>query len=107
MHKQGGWALSLHCARTLLKDADRFIADSDYERKLNKALDIIRRHGPITEYEMLRKGFKSLGKDSERRELLHTLTSANLVTAITQGGGPAGGRPTVKYAACQNPDGEG
>lgn len=95
-----GWKLALHCARSMLREASRFIADSDYERKLNKALDIIQRHGPITEYEMLRKGFKSVGKDSERRELLQTLISANLITTLTQAGGPSGGRPTVKYVVC-------
>ena len=93
-----GWALALHCTRTLLKDAGRFIADSEYERKLNKALDIITRHGPITEYEMLRKGFKALGKDTERRELLKTLLDAGQVSAVAQEGGRGGGRPTVRYS---------
>ena len=99
-----GWQLALHCTRSMLKEAGRFIADSEYERKLNKAMEIIQRHGPITEYEMLRKGFKSLGKESERRELLHTLASAGLIAAIQQPGCPGGGRPTTRYHACGNLD---
>ena len=41
-----GWALAEHCARSILRDAQRFLADNEFEKRLNKAIDIIRKHGP-------------------------------------------------------------
>lgn len=92
-----GWALSLHCARTLLKDADRYIAESEYERKLNKALEIIRRHGPISEGDMVNRR-RWRPASYERADILKTLVSTGMVTAVSRPGGPGAGRPTILYA---------
>jgi hypothetical protein len=43
-----GWALAEHCARTILRDAQRFMADSEFEARLNKAINIIGKFGPCT-----------------------------------------------------------
>ena len=90
-----GWAVAMHCARALLKDADRFIADTDYERKVNKALEIIRKNGPISSSQMISKGFKL--PERERGEILRTLVEGGLVlqTTVTHAGP---GRPTTRYA---------
>ena len=90
------WALALHCTRTLLQDADRHMADSDFERKLNKALEIIRKHGTCTEYQMVRKGFKL--PERERREVLATLVAGSMVACEETGGGPGKGPPTRRYS---------
>lgn len=91
-----GWALSVHCARTLLKDAERFIAETEYERKLNKALELIRRHGPVTEAALVNRHRWRLPK-RDRTDVLHTLVATGMVNAIEQPGGPGGGKPTTKY----------
>lgn len=90
------WALALHCTRALLQDADRHMADSDFERKLNKTLEIIRKHGPCTEYQMVRKGFKLPERD--RREVLATLVAGGMVACEESGGGPGKGPPTRRYS---------
>ena len=90
------WALALHCTRALLQDADRHMADSDFERKLNKALEIVRKHGPCTEYQMVRKGFKL--PERERREVLATLVAGGMVALEETNGGHGKGPPTCRYS---------
>lgn len=95
-----GWALAEHCARSLLQDAERFIADNDFEAKLNKALNIIRRHGPLSSSELLAKGFKFPERD--RAEVLRTLIESGSVKEhVVRHDGP--GRPAVRYTATLAP----
>lgn len=91
-----GRAVALHCMETLLRDAARHVADNDYEAKLNRALDYIRKHGPISAIEMFRKGWRL--PERERDEILRSLVSSGLAIALQMPAGPAGGRPTVRYA---------
>lgn len=91
-----GWTLSEHCARSLLQEAERFIADNDFEAKLNKALNIIRRHGPLSSSELLAKGFKHPERD--RAEVLRTLVEGgSIIEHVVRHDGP--GRPAVRYTA--------
>lgn len=90
-----GWLLAEHCTRSLLQDATRYLADSDYERRINKALDLIRRHGPISESQMFdRHGWRLPERD--RSEILRTLVTAGMILAIPSDRSKAG-RPTVRY----------
>ena len=41
-----GWALAEYCTRAVLRGAGRFLADSKFEKRLNKAINIIGKHGP-------------------------------------------------------------
>lgn len=91
-----GRGLAQHCVDTLLREAGRHVADNDYEAKLNRAVEIVRKHGPLTERDMIRRGFKL--PEKERGEILRTLVEGGLIVATaTQHVGP--GRPTVRYEA--------
>ena len=90
-----GRALAQHCIDTLLRDAGRNVADNEYEAKLNKAAEIIRKHGPLSHRDMVRRGFKL--PERERAEILRTLIDGGMITEIvTTPVGP--GRPSVRYA---------
>lgn len=91
-----GRTFALHCIDTMLEQAGHNVADNDYERRLNKCMDIVRRHGqPITERDLIRKGLKLPTKD--RAEVLKTLMDAGrLMAAEKEMSGP--GRRTVLYA---------
>ena len=45
-----GWdgALAEHSTRTLLRDAGGILADNEFEKRLNQANDIIRKHFPYS-----------------------------------------------------------
>ncbi|MBX9595509.1 MAG: DUF3987 domain-containing protein [Roseomonas sp.] len=91
-----GRGVAQHCMDTLLREANRYVADNDYEAKLNRAVEIVRKHGPLTERDMIRRGFKL--PERERGEILRTLVEGGLIVATaTQHGGP--GRPTIRYEA--------
>jgi hypothetical protein len=90
-----GRALAQHCVDTLLREAAQNVADSDYERKVNRALAYIRKHGPISSDAMFRKGWRLPGK--EREELLRSMLTSGLVIALEQPVGAGGGRPTTRY----------
>jgi Protein of unknown function (DUF3987) len=91
-----GRALSQHCIDTLLRDASRHVAESDYERKVNRALEIIRAHGPVTQRDLFRRGWKL--PERERQEIIRNLVDAGLVLAIEDAReGP--GRRAVRFAA--------
>ena len=90
-----GRALAEHCIATLIEEAGRNIADNEYEARLNKAAEIVRKHGPITERDMIRKGFKLPGKD--RSEILRTLVDMGTINAVEFGTTASGGRPTIRY----------
>jgi hypothetical protein len=100
-----GWgrSVALHCIDTLLREADRHVADSEYEGKLKRTLDIIRKHGPVTERDMLRKGFEAF-QPNERKDILSTLHASGRVTRIEVPAGPKGGRPTIRWAVSQGCD---
>ena len=94
-----GRALAMHCVDTLLRDASRHVAENEYEQKLNKALDIIRKHGPMTERDMIRRGFRL--PERERKEILGTLEAGRMVVAV-QVAHSGAGRPTIRYAATKD-----
>ena len=95
-----GRALARHCINTLLQDADRHVADTEFERTMNKAREIIRKHGPISESQMIKQGFRLSSRD--RAEVLRTLVQSGMAIEIpTQHVGP--GRPTVRYATGTSP----
>jgi hypothetical protein len=86
-----GWALAEHCTRTVLRDAQRFIADSEFEKRLNKAIDIIGKHGPCSRREIFHKGLKLAAR--ELSEVIDALVT-NGVAIETQSPGSGGpGRP--------------
>ncbi len=91
-----GRAVAQHCVDTLLKEAAQNVADTDYERKVNRAMSYIRKHGPISARDMVRKGWMLPGK--EREEILRTLVDGGIILAIEYPAGTAGGRSTVRYA---------
>jgi hypothetical protein len=89
-----GRALAQHCVDTLLRDAGRHVGDTEFEKKMNLAADIIRKHGPIGASEMIGKGFRFSAK--ERSEIIETLLTGGIISpAPTTHKGP--GRPSVKY----------
>jgi len=89
-----GRALAQHCVDTLLRDAGRHVGDTEFEKKMNLAADIIRKHGPIGASEMIGKGFRFSAK--ERGEIIETLLTGGIICpAHTTHKGP--GRPSVKY----------
>lgn len=99
-----GRALAQHCVDTLLREASQNVADSDYERKINRALSYIRKHGPISARDMVRKGWIIPGK--EREEIIRTLVDNGIIVAIEFPAGPSGGRATIRYAINSPPTDE-
>jgi hypothetical protein len=95
-----GWALAEHCARTVLRDAQRFMADSEFEKRLNKAIDIIGKHGPCGRREMFHKGLKLAAR--EFSEVIDALLSNGvaLETAPLPYAG-IGRPPGPRYVLCQ------
>jgi hypothetical protein len=91
-----GRAVAQHCMDTLCQEAGRHVADNDFERKMNLAREIIRKHGPVTESEMMRRGFKLPEKD--RREVIKALLTEKAIVTLEVNPTAAGGRPTVRYS---------
>ena len=90
-----GRALAQHCVDTLLRDAGMHVADTDYERKIQKALNIIRKHGPLTADAMMRR--HSLGLNpKERAEVLDDLVRMGKVVAVESDKNKPGPK-TIKY----------
>ena len=100
-----GRTVAQHCVDTLLREAARHVADNDYEAKLNRALDYIRKHGPITSMQMFRKGWRL--PERERDEILRSLVNSGLAVALAEASGPAGGRPATRYAVIEQPSADG
>jgi hypothetical protein len=91
-----GRALSRHCLDAMAEGAAQYIAESEYEGRLNKALHIVRKFGPITERDMIRRhGFRHSARD--RADILQTLLAGGLIQAREGGTGEMGGRPTLRY----------
>ncbi len=99
-----GRALAQHCVDTLLREAEQHVADNDYGRKVNRLLSLIRTHGPLTERDMIRMGWRLPERD--RTELLRTVTSGGLAEAIVVPPGPKGGRATIRYAIATKDHGD-
>jgi len=97
-----GWSLAEHCTRTLLRDAGRFLADSEFEKRLNKAINIIGQHGPCSRRDMFLKGLKLAERDF--RDVINALVMHGVV--IETQPPPIGvGRPTgPRYALVPAPD---
>ena len=93
-----GRTVAQHCIDTLLREAGRHVADNEYEAKLNRALEIIRKHGPLTERDMIRRGFKL--PERERGEILRTLTEGGLAIAEQpeRVPGTSGRPPAIRYS---------
>jgi hypothetical protein len=93
-----GRALAQHCVDTLLRDAGRHVGDSDYEKRMNLAADIIRKHGPISARDMVRKGFKIPERD--RADILKTLLDGGMI-AVAHSDRNGAGRPSVRYVIAE------
>jgi hypothetical protein len=97
-----GWALAEHCARTVLRDAERFIADSEFEKRLNKAIAIISKHGPCSRRELFHKGLKLTAR--EFGEVIDALVSNGVVMeAALEAHSGAGRPPGTRYALAPPP----
>ena len=97
-----GWALAEHCTRALLRDAGRFLADSEFEKRLNKAINIIGKHGPCSRRDMFHKGLKLA--EREFRDVINALVTHGVVIETLP---PAAGlgRPSgPRYSLVQAPD---
>ena len=53
--------------------AQRFLADSEFERRLNKAINIIGKHGPCSRRDMFHKGLKLAERDF--RDVINALVT--------------------------------
>lgn len=95
-HVTWAWALAEHCIRSLIQDAERFIADSEFEQRLNRALNIIRDHGPCSVRDLYRHGLKLPARD--QKDVLDALIQSGMVDVMQAKAGLGGGRPSMKYA---------
>lgn len=95
-----GWALSEHCAQTLLREADRFISENETEARHKKVLAIIRRSGVkgITQNELTRDTQYLTNRD--RGEVIAALVEAGLILReAVKAEGP--GRPSTRFWAAE------
>ncbi|HVE23107.1 MAG TPA: bifunctional DNA primase/polymerase [Acidocella sp.] len=92
------WARTLteHCVDTLLREASENVADTPYAKNMQTALRLIRKHGPATEYELVRKGWRIPSR--ERTEILMTLAQSGEVIAVRKEGGTGKGAPATRYS---------
>jgi hypothetical protein len=91
-----GQALAEHCTDTLVREAGDNVADSEYEKKVARAKNIIRRFGPVTERDLWQRGFKVA--EREKREILDSLARGGDIEIQEYPAGPKGGRPTIRYS---------
>jgi len=94
-----GRTVSQHCIDTLLREANRHVADNDHERRFNRLLEFIRVRGPVTEREIIR-GAKWLG-ERDRTELLRLAVGGGMVQATASAPSVTGGRPTIRFSVAQ------
>lgn len=97
-----GWALAEHCTRTLLRDAGRFLADSEFEKRLNKAINIIGKHGPCSRRDMFHKGLKLAERDF--RDVIQALVTHGVVIETLPPTTGVGRPPSPRYVLAQPPD---
>lgn len=95
------WAAALveHCIGTLLREADRRVADNDTEAKHKRVLEIIRSAGEISRNALVRKT-QFLSK-REREEIFDALVEGELVTRSMK---PTGTKPTMLFVARGMPE---
>ena len=91
-----GRALAEHCIDTILREASENVADTTYGRYVSKALQLVRRHGPISEAELFRRGWNLPARD--RGDILRIMVEAGMVEARMSEGGYGKGRPTIWYS---------
>ena len=97
-----GWALAEHCTKTLLRDAGRFLADSEFEKRLNKAINIIGKHGPCSRRDMFHKGLKLAERDF--RDVIQALVTHGVVIETLPPTTGVGRPPSPRYVLAQPPD---
>jgi hypothetical protein len=97
-----GWALAEHCTRTVLRDAERFLADSEFEARLNKAINIVGKHGPCSRRDMFHKGLKLA--EREFRDVINALVTHGVFIEIHPPPANGAGRPPgPRYVLAQPP----
>lgn len=97
-----GWALAEHCTRTVLRDAERFLADSEFEARLNKAINIVGKHGPCSRRDMFHKGLKLA--EREFRDVINALVTHEVIIEIPPPpSNGVGRRPGPRYVLAQPP----
>jgi hypothetical protein len=94
------WASRLveHCIATLLREADRRVADNETEAKHKRVLEIIREGGRIARTDITRKSQFLSRRD--REEILASLIEGGLVRSEIEGGVT---KPTIYYIATTAP----
>jgi len=98
-----GWALAEHCTRTVLRDAQRFLADSEFEKRLNKAIGIIEKHGPCSRRDIFHKGLKLAAR--ELGEVVDALVTNGVVIELPPPPYDGTGRPPgPRYVLVQGSD---
>jgi hypothetical protein len=97
-----GWALAEHCARTILRDSERFMANSEFEARLNKAINIIGKFGPCSRREMFHRGLKLAERDF--RDVINALVVNGVVTETFVPTSNLGRPPGPRYALAAAPD---
>jgi hypothetical protein len=94
------WAEEIitYCTETMLRDADRFVADNPAEAELKRVLDVIRGFGPqgCSGHDLCKRTSFLGGNGKRRTEILQELVTAESITVETlkQSGV---GRPSVRY----------
>lgn len=95
------WAAGLveHCIGTLLREADRRVADNEIEARHKKMLEVIRAGRRLSRSDLVRK--TQFLSRREREEILASLTESGLVTAQIEAGGT---KSTTYYIAAATPE---
>jgi hypothetical protein len=98
------WASALveHCIGTLLREADRRVADNNTEANHKRVLEIIRTAGEISRNALVRKT-QFLSK-REREEIFDALVEAELVARSMK---PTGTKPLMLFSARSTPEATG
>ena len=86
----------------MLRDAQRFLADSEFEVRMNKAIDIIGKHGPCSRRDMFHKGLKLAAR--EFSEVIDALVVNGVVIETQPPPHSGAGRPPgPRYVLVQPP----
>ena len=95
------WAARLveHCIGTLLREADRRVADNETEARHKKMLEVIRAGRRLSRTELVRK--TQFLSRREREEILASLTESGLVIAQIEAGVT---KSTTYYVATPTPE---
>ncbi len=90
------WAGRLvgHCIGTVLREADRLVADNQTEAKHKRVLEIVRAAGRITRNDLVRK--TQFLSRREREEILDALVEGQLVARVQL---PTATKPVTVFAA--------